>query len=366
LYGRQGQGNLTVRKRYGKHRIRYLRCRGCQAEFSERKGTALWNSKIDEGQAISIAEHLGEGCSFKGTARLVKVDPSTVRRLNRALGKHAAAFHDTHAQELAVDSLQADERYGFVRNKQTPAWEGEIIDPASKFVLSHEQGPRDSSMIRRLLEEGARRLSNRHDLALFTDGEAAYASLFPEIFGVPYRRYRPNNRGRPPKVRYRIPRSLAHVQIVKKRRGRQLKSVTIKYRHGTRRRAQEALYNLRHALPNTAIIERRNATARCMNATQTRRTLAFSRHPLAKLALGWWTLTVYNWCRTHRMLKEPLRWPTDKKSMCSERRPWPLALPIEFSPSPSSSVLQSILPGVGDNHMLQPDMLAGMPTKRVE
>jgi hypothetical protein len=147
-------------------------------------------------------------------------------------------------------------------------------------------------MIRRLLEEGARRLSNRHDLALFTDGEAAYASLFPEIFGVPYRRYRPNNRGRPPKVRYRIPRSLAHVQIVKKRRGRQLKSVTIKYRHGTRRRAQEALYNLRHALPNTAIIERRNATARCMNATQTRRTLAFSRHPLAKLALGWWTLTV--------------------------------------------------------------------------
>lgn len=54
--------------------------------------------------------------------------------------------------------------------------------------------------------------------------------------------------------------------------------------------AQEALYRLRHTTPNTAIIERRNATARCMNATQTRRTLAFARHPLSKLALGWWTL----------------------------------------------------------------------------
>lgn len=61
-----------------------------------------------------------------------------------------------------------------------------------------------------------------------------------------------------------------------------------------------------------------------MNATQTRRTLAlrpcrfaycslpgancpatFDRHPLSKLALRWWTLAVYNWCRTNRMLKQP-------------------------------------------------------------
>jgi hypothetical protein len=31
-----------------------------------------------------------------------------------------------------------------------------------------------------------------------------------------------------------------------------------------------------------------------MNTTQTQKTLAFSRHPLSKLALGWWTLTAYN------------------------------------------------------------------------
>ncbi len=325
LYDQQGQDNLKVRKVYGKNRIRYLRCRACQSEFSERKGTALWNCKIDEEQAVSVAEHLGEGCSFKGTARLVKVDPSTVRRLNRALGKHAQAFHDKHAQELIVDSLQADERHGFVKNKQNPAWEAEIIDPASKFVLSHIQGNRDATLIRGLLEDGASRLSHRHNVVLFTDGLAAYGSLFPEIFGEPYNRYRYNNRGRPPKVRYRIPRSLAHVQIIKKRTGYQLKSIRINYRHGSRRRAEEALYNLRHTVPNTAVIERRNGTARCMNAVQSRKTLAFSRHPISKLALGWWTLTVYNWCRTHRMLKAPLLMPTDKKSMSNERRPWPLA-----------------------------------------
>jgi len=324
LYGQAGQNNLTVRKVYGKDGIRYLRCRHCQTEFSERKGTALWNCKIDEERAISVAEHLAEGCSFKSSARLVRVDPSTVRRLNRRLGQHAQAFHDERAQDLIVDSLQADERHGFAVHKQQGAWEGEIIDPTSKFILSHVQGNRDEALIRLLLEDGAERLCNKHDVALFTDGLASYATLFPEIFGVPYHQYRTNNRGRPPQIRYRIPRSLAHVQIIKKHVGRKLESLKIKYRHGSKKRANEALYNLRHTVPNTAIIERRNGTARCMNATQTRKTLAFARHPLSKLALGWWTLTVYNWCRTHRMLRTPITIPRDKKSMCNGHRRWRL------------------------------------------
>ena len=224
--------------------------------------------------------------------------------------------------QVEVTELQADERYGFAGSKQQPAWEAELIDPASKFVLSHAQGPPGQQLIRSLLEDSASRLANRHRIVLFTDGEPNYATLFPELFGVPFYRYRNGTRGRLPKVRYRIPRSLAHVQIIKTRRGRRLEKVSVRYRHGTRKRANEALYNLRHAVPNTAIIERRNGTARCMNKAQTRRSLAFARHPMAKQALGWWTLTVYNWCRTHRMLKEPLKQPMDKKSMSSEHRQW--------------------------------------------
>ncbi len=82
-----------MRKIYGKAQIRYLKCRSCQEEFSERKGTALWNVKISEEKAFAIAEHLAEGCSFKSTACLVKVDPETVRRMNRRLGHHARHFH---------------------------------------------------------------------------------------------------------------------------------------------------------------------------------------------------------------------------------------------------------------------------------
>jgi len=48
LYRQAGQHNLTVRKTYGKDGIRYLRCGACGAAFSERKHTALWNTKVTE------------------------------------------------------------------------------------------------------------------------------------------------------------------------------------------------------------------------------------------------------------------------------------------------------------------------------
>lgn len=314
LYGQAGQENLTVRKVYGKDRIRYLRCRACGSEFSERKNTALWNTKVRERKAVAVAEHLAEGCSLKGTARLVRVDASTVRRLNRRLGEHGQAFHDERVQGVEVNALQADERYGYAGDKGEPAWEAELMDPASKFVLAHVQGKRDERLIRRLLEDGASRLHNRHDLVLFTDGEPSYATLFPEIFGQPYRPHRSSCRGRPPKQRFRIPRTLAHVQIIKHRAGQRVTQVEIRYAHGSRKRVAQALARLAYLKPNTSAIERRNGTARRMSAYQVRKTLAFARRPESKVALGWWGLTVYNWCRPHRTLRQRLPEPVGKKS----------------------------------------------------
>jgi len=202
LYGQAGQNNLTVRKEYGKHaRLRYVRCRACREEFSERKNTALWNCKIPEEKAVSVAEHLSEGTSLKGTARLVRVDPGTVRRLNKRLGQHGQQYHGAKAQNLPLETLEGDERHGFAGQKGQPAWEAELLDPQSKFVVAHVQGPRDERLIRRLLSDGAARLVDRHKVALFTDGDASYATLFPEIFGRPYQPARQGSKGRRPAVR---------------------------------------------------------------------------------------------------------------------------------------------------------------------
>ena len=322
LYGQAGQHNLTVRKTYGQDAIRYLRCRACGAEFSERKNTALWNTKVAEDKAVAVAEHLAEGCSLTATARLARVHPSVVTRLKEKVGAHAEAFHDERVQDLEVVALEADERHGYAQDKSQPQWEAEVIDPLSKFVVSHVQGQRDEALIRHLLEDTAKRLANRHQLVLFTDGEASYASTFPEIFGVAYRPSRQGNCGRFPEMRYRIPRTLAHVQIVKHREGQRLVQVDIRYVHGSMRCVQTVLDQLGYTTPNTSSIERRNGTARRMNAHQVRRSLAFSRRDDTKPALGWWSLTVYNWSRPHRALRLRLAQPQDKKSSSLAPRPW--------------------------------------------
>lgn len=323
LYGHAGGDNLIVRKTYGKQQpIRYLRCRVCREEFSERKNTALWNCKIPEEKAISVCEHLSEGNSIKGTARLVRVDPETVRRLNRRSGRHGQQYHDENVQAVDIRNLQADERHGFAGSKVQPCWEAEVIDPHSKFVLAHVQGRRDEALLRRLLSDAATRLEDRHQIALFTDGDAGYAQLFPEYFGQPYRPPRQAGRGRPYGVRYRIPRTAAHVQIVKHRQGARLKELEIRYTHGTQKRIQQALEELGYRVPNTSAIERRNATARSMSKAQVRKSLAFARRSDEKLRLGRWGVTVYNWCRPHRSLRERLPDPRGKKSMPSEHRRW--------------------------------------------
>jgi len=335
-YAQSGQKNLTIRKIYGKDEIRYLRCRDCGEEFSERRATALWNTKVSEAKAVAVAEHLAEGCSLKATARLVRVNASVVRRLNRKVGKHAAAFHNERVHDLEVAALEADERHGYAQDKGQPQWEAEVIDPESKFVVSHVQGQRNAQLIRRLLEDAAQRLAHRHRLVLLTDGEASYASLFPEIFGEAYRPSRNGSRGRFPDLRYRIPRTLAHVQIVKHREGSRVVQVDICYAHGSQKRVHQMLERLGYTTPHTSAIERRNATARRMSAHQVRKSLAFSRRPDTKIALGWWGLAVYNWSRPHRSLRLALSEPYAKQSLNPKLPPWHLASLTTFGQSMNS------------------------------
>ena len=250
-------------------------------------------------KAVSVVEHLAEGNSIKGTARLTRVDPDTVRRLNRKSGQHGKRFHEEKVQNVAVTNLQADERHGYAGHKQQAAWEAEVIDPRSKFVISHVQGKRDESLIKQLLADAATRVADRHQVALFSDGFASYATLFPQLFGRPYRPARQGASGRLPKIRYRIPRTAAHVQIVKHHQGRRLVSVDIRYTHGSRKRIDSALQEAGFEVPNTAIIERRNGTARLMNATQARKSLAFAKRDDEKRQRGWWALTVYNLSLIH-------------------------------------------------------------------
>jgi transposase-like protein len=93
--GKRGAGNLTVCGRYGKHEtIRLLYCRKCRARFSERKGTALFNSRLPSVKAMSVLEHIAEGCGIRKTGRLVSVNRGSVGRLANLAGDQSRALHD--------------------------------------------------------------------------------------------------------------------------------------------------------------------------------------------------------------------------------------------------------------------------------
>lgn len=121
-YGQSGQNNLVIRKVYGRDGLRLLRCRSCQDEFSERRGTALFNTKLSEAKAIDVIDHLDEGCSVRSTSRLTKVAKETVARLLKASGRHAQRFHDQEVHDLTPRALEYDEQWSYVKkNRKTVA-----------------------------------------------------------------------------------------------------------------------------------------------------------------------------------------------------------------------------------------------------
>jgi len=94
-YGRRDRDNLRVGFRYGRAKQwRMLVCRTCQARFAERKGSAFVGSRLPDGQALAVLQHLQDGCGVRQTARLTGVDKDTVVRYARRAGPHAQQSHD--------------------------------------------------------------------------------------------------------------------------------------------------------------------------------------------------------------------------------------------------------------------------------
>src|SRR5262249_16450135 len=88
--GQRGKGNLYFRGFSGRgQRIRMVYCRTCKKSFSERKGTPLQDCRLPLGKAVSLLEHIREGCGTRATSRLAKVDKNTVPGYVRLGGGHA-------------------------------------------------------------------------------------------------------------------------------------------------------------------------------------------------------------------------------------------------------------------------------------
>jgi len=93
-HGQRGCGNLTVCGHYGSQQLRLLYCRTCKARFSERKGTALFDTRLPPGKVLDVLRHLAEGVGVRKTSRLTGVNKDTVSRYALLAGDHAQQLHD--------------------------------------------------------------------------------------------------------------------------------------------------------------------------------------------------------------------------------------------------------------------------------
>src|SRR5262249_25095250 len=78
-HGKRGGGNLYFRGFSGRNKsIRMVYCRTCKRSYSERKGTALSRSQLPVDKAVSVLDHLREGCGIRATSRLTGASRDTV------------------------------------------------------------------------------------------------------------------------------------------------------------------------------------------------------------------------------------------------------------------------------------------------
>jgi transposase-like protein len=120
-YGKRGHGNLTLTARYGNDQRRLLRCKTCKARFSERKGTPLFDSRLPKAKAVSLLQHLAEGCGVRSTSRLTGVSKDTVVRYSRRAGDHAQQLHDELVAFSPSDPRRATRRKVVLRGHKGKA-----------------------------------------------------------------------------------------------------------------------------------------------------------------------------------------------------------------------------------------------------
>ena len=117
FFGVKGGENVFIRRRYGPDQIRFLNCRGCQAQFSERRGTPLFDLRLPKAKIVDVVKHLAEGTGVRATHRLTGASRYAVGHILKLVGKHAMAIHEELVRDLEVPEAQMDEMWSFVKKK---------------------------------------------------------------------------------------------------------------------------------------------------------------------------------------------------------------------------------------------------------
>ena len=121
-YGLRGQGNISIRGKYGKDKSRdLLCCRTCGKRFAATRASALFGMHLSPETIRQIIHHAAEGVGVRATARLLGLDKDTVNRVILRAGEHCARVLSSLLQSLELHETQLDELWTFVKKRDVLA-----------------------------------------------------------------------------------------------------------------------------------------------------------------------------------------------------------------------------------------------------
>lgn len=118
-----GQDPLTVRPVYGPAPRRRRRCRTGGAACSERRGTALFHTKVAAAPAASGLKPRGAGGGGRAPARGGHVSTDTGARLLHRAGRHAERCHEPRGHDRPPQALAGDTQGSGVKKSRSVAGE---------------------------------------------------------------------------------------------------------------------------------------------------------------------------------------------------------------------------------------------------
>ena len=194
------------------------------------------------------------------------------------------------------------------------------MDAETKLAVSLVIGPRSQANAEALWRDFGERTDRRLPELITTDEYRVAAGAILATYGTPKPVPRTGKPGRPRQPRLVPPKALVYAMVHKLRRKGRVVKVTIRRVFGTARQLIQVLARSTvSAHVNTTFIERFHATVRQHNSRKARKVYTFSKDREQHLAMSWFAVAYYNFCRPHLglRLREEGHWRVRSPAMAA-------------------------------------------------
>ena len=268
---------------------RYV-CHTGHRTFAETTGTMLYGLKHPIALVLLVLTLLATGCPIPAIVATFELDERTVADWQRKAGRQARRVHEqvVCAGQVDVGQVQADELY--TKTQAGAAWVATAMSVLSRLWLwGAISWSRDAALVEPVMVQVRAAAQPGQPILFAVDGFAAYVTTILKVF----RERQPTGKpGRPPLV---VWADLHIVQVIKRRVGRRLRSITRRLAQGRLARAEALMQQTQIEIGriNTAYIERLNATLRTWMPALVRRTRTPSGARERLEAALFWTCLLY-------------------------------------------------------------------------